>query len=373
MTSGSRAGGLAGVVVGETQVSTVGQAGHGLTYRGYSIEDLSSKSTFEEVAYLLIHDQLPNSSQLADYKAELVSMRALPAALKTVLEQIPADAHPMDVLRTGCSALGTMEPEGGERSQTWVADRLTSSMASILLYWYHFSRDGKRIDETAGGDTIAEHFLTLLAQNAPSELARRALDSSLILYAEHEFNASTFTARIVTSTLADQHSAIVAGIGALRGPLHGGANEAAMELQSAHATPDAAEEAVMGMLGRRELVMGFGHRVYRDFDPRSAVIQEWARQLSEDRESMQLYEKALRIDQVMKREKNMFTNLDFYSAVAYHHMGIPTDMFTPVFVIARASGWSAHVFEQRANNRLIRPAGEYTGPMERSYVPIADR
>ncbi|MBT3942325.1 MAG: 2-methylcitrate synthase [Chloroflexi bacterium] len=372
MTSG-RSGGLAGVVVGETKVSTVGQEGHGLTYRGYSIEDLSSKSTFEEVAYLLIHDTLPNTSQLADYKAELVSMRALPAPLKTVLEQIPADAHPMDVLRTGTSALGTMEPEGGERSQTWVADRLTSSMASMLLYWYHFTRDGKRIDETAGGDTIAEHFLTLLKQGEPSDLERRALDSSLILYAEHEFNASTFTARIVTSTLADQHSAIVAGIGALRGPLHGGANEAAMELQSSYTNVDDAEAGVMGMLERRELIMGFGHRVYRDFDPRSAVIQDWARQLSEDRESMQLYEVAQRIDQVMKREKNLFTNLDFYSAVAYHHMGIPTDMFTPVFVIARASGWSAHVFEQRATNRLIRPAGEYTGPLERPYVPIEER
>ena len=373
MTSGSRSAGLAGMVVGETRISTVGQEGHGLTYRGYSIEDLSSKSTFEEVAYLLIHEQLPNASQLADYRAQLVSMRALPPALKIVLEQIPSDAHPMDVLRTGCSALGTIEPEGGERSQEWVADRLTSSFASMLLYWYHFSRTARRIDETAGGDTIAEHFLTLLNGEAPSDLARRALDSSLILYAEHEFNASTFTARVVTSTLADQHSAIVAGIGALRGPLHGGANEAAMELQSSFSTEDEAETAVMGMLERRELIMGFGHRVYRDFDPRSAVIQEWARQLSEDRESMLLYDVAVRIDRVMKREKNLFTNLDFYSAVAYHHMGIPTEMFTPVFVIARTCGWSAHVFEQRADNRLIRPAGEYTGPMEREYVPIEQR
>ena len=373
MTSSGRSGGLAGVVVGETKVSTVGQEGHGLTYRGYSIEDLSSKSTFEEVAYLLIHDVLPNPSQLSDYKKQLVSMRVLPAALKKVLEQIPGDAHPMDVLRTGTSALGTMEPEGAERSQTWVADRLTSSMASMLLYWYHFTRNDNRIDETAGGDTIAEHFLTLLKQDEPSDLEKRALDSSLILYAEHEFNASTFTSRIVTSTLADQHSAIVAGIGALRGPLHGGANEAAMELQSSFTNVEDAEAGVMRMLEHRELIMGFGHRVYRDFDPRSAVIQEWARQLSEERESMQLYDVAQRIDQVMKREKNLFTNLDFYSAVAYHHMGIPTDMFTPVFVIARASGWSAHVFEQRATNRLIRPAGEYTGPMQRDYIPIEER
>ncbi len=369
----ARSGGLAGIVVGETAVSTVGKEGVGLTYRGYSIEDLSSQATFEEVSYLMIYGSLPTASELAEYRQRLVGMRELPAALKTILEQIPGDAHPMDVLRTGCSALGTMEPEGGERTQEWVADRLTASFASMLLYWRHYQQSGERIDVTAGDDTIAGHFLTLLLGRAPSDLARRALDSSLILYAEHEFNASTFTSRVVTSTLSDQYSAIAAGIGALRGPLHGGANEAAMELIGSFETPDEAEAGIMERLERRVLIMGFGHRVYRVSDPRSPIIQEWGRQLSAEHGDMKHYDVAVRIDQVMKREKDLFTNLDFYSAIAYHHMGIPTAMFTPVFVIARNCGWAAHVFEQRADNRLIRPAGDYTGPEPRQYVPVAER
>ncbi len=365
--------GLAGVVAGSTRLSTVGKEGAGLTYCGYAIEDLAEHATFEEVAWLLLHGELPTANELSAYMANLKSMRGLPEGLKTVLEQLPATAHPMDVLRTGCSALGTMEPETESFQDLDVANRLLASLPSMLMYWYQFQNTGKRIDVCTDDDSIAGHTLHMLTGEKPSEEKRRAADVSLILYAEHEFNASTFAARIAASTLSDFYSAITAGIGTLRGPLHGGANEAAFELISKFSTPDEAEAGILGMLQRKDKIMGFGHRVYRTCDPRSAIIQSWAKRLSESAGSMQMYEVSRRIDEVMSREKGLFPNLDFYCATAYHQLGIPTPLFTPLFVLARTSGWSAHVLEQRGDNRLIRPSADYTGSELRPFVLIDQR
>jgi 2-methylcitrate synthase len=366
--------GLEGIIAGRTGIATVGKEDAGLTYRGYRIEELAEHATFEEVAYLLIYNRLPNTDQLSAYKKRLAGLQGLPGELKLVLEQIPATAHPMDVLRTGCSMLGTLEPDGeGGRTPATIADRLIASFGSMLLYWYRFKNRGERIETESSEDTIAGHFLRLLTGLEPDPLRRRALDVSLILYAEHEFNASTFAARVVTSTLADIYSSVTAAIGALRGPLHGGANEAAMELVSQFDSPAVAEKGVMQMLAARHLIMGFGHRVYKNGDPRSTIIKSWAKKLSDAAGDTALFDISERVEQVMMREKGMHSNLDFFAATAYHLCGVPTPMFTPVFVIARTSGWAAHVIEQRNDNRLIRPVGDYIGPGPRGFVPISDR
>ncbi|HEY7164820.1 MAG TPA: 2-methylcitrate synthase [Candidatus Binatia bacterium] len=365
--------GLAGVIAGRTAIATVGKEGKGLTYRGYSIYDLAEHSTFEEVAHLLIHGELPNRKQLDDYKNKLRKWRGLPAPLKLVLEQIPAGVHPMDVMRTGCSMLGTLEPEGPERDQFAVADRLTACFSAMLLYWHHFAKSGKRIDTETDDDSTAGHFFHLLHGKKPDELHRRAIDVSLILYAEHEFNASTFTARTIISTLPDFYSAVTGAIGALRGPLHGGANEAAMELIEQFSSPDEAEKGILDLIAGKKLIMGFGHRVYKISDPRSDVIKAWSKKLGEAHGDERLYPVSERIEQVMRREKKLFPNLDFYSATAYHFCGIPTPMFTPLFVVSRITGWAAHIIEQRADNRLIRPNADYVGPEPRPYVAIEKR
>ncbi|MEM8733331.1 MAG: 2-methylcitrate synthase [Planctomycetota bacterium] len=371
MTTDTR--GLAGVKAGTTELCTVGQAGVGLTYRGYGIDELCEHSSFEEVAYLLLYGDLPTEEQLADYCQKLQSMRALPDALKEVLERIPADAHPMDVMRTGCSFLGTVEPEDDiGRNQHDVADRLIATFPGMLVYWYKFHQSGTRIDVVSDAHSTAGHFLTLLHGEHPSEMHQRALDVSLILYAEHEFNASTFAARITSSTLSDFYSAITSAIGTLRGPLHGGANEAAMELIDQYEDADQAEAGILDALSRKAKIMGFGHRVYKVSDPRSDIVQQWSKKLSEQTDG-RLYAVSERIESVMRREKKLFPNLDFYAASMYHFLGIPTPMFTPIFVVSRTSGWAAHVIEQRSNNRLIRPSSEYTGPDQRSYVPMGER
>ena len=373
MATDKRGGGLEGVIAGNTAIATVGKEGKGLTYRGYSIYDLAEHSTFEEVAYLLIYGQLPSASQLSEYKNTLRRLRGLPGPLKTVLEQIPRDIHPMDVMRTGCSMLGTLEPEGKGRDQIAVANRLTGCFSAMLLYWHHFANSGKRIETETDDDSTAGHFLHLLQRKKPDELHRRAIDVSLILYAEHEFNASTFTARTIVSTLPDFYSAVTGAIGALRGPLHGGANEAAMELIEQYRTPDEAEKGILALIAAKKLIMGFGHRVYKISDPRSDVIKAWSKKLAAAHGDERLYPVSERIEQVMRREKKLFPNLDFYSASAYHLCGIPTAMFTPLFVVSRITGWAAHIIEQRADNRLIRPNADYIGPDPRPFTPIGKR
>ena len=365
--------GLAGVIAGHTAIATVGKEGKGLTYRGYSIHDLAEHSTFEEVAYLLIYGRLPKQAELNEYKSKLRAMRGLPPALKTVLELIPRSTHPMDVMRTGCSMLGTLEPEGPGHDQIAVANRLTACFSAILFYWHHFHVNGRRVDTETDDDSTAGHLLHLLHGKKPDELHRRAVDVSLILYAEHEFNASTFTARTIISTLPDFYSAVTGAIGALRGPLHGGANEAAMELIEKFATTDEAEKGLMEMLAAKKLIMGFGHRVYKISDPRSDVIKAWSKKLGASIDDTRLFPVSERLEQVMRREKKMFPNLDFYSATAYHFCDIPTAMFTPLFVISRITGWAAHIIEQRADNRLIRPNADYVGPDPRPYVSIDKR
>ena len=371
--SQARKAGLEGIVAGQTRLSTVGIDGVGLTYLGYSIEDLAEQAEFEEVAYLLLYGSLPTAKQLADFRRRLQHGRTIPSALRSILEHLPAGSHPMDVLRTACSALGTLEPEATFEAQLRSAERLLACMPSCLLYWKAFHELGRRIDVETGAQSLAGHFLQLLHQRPVDEEQRRGLDVALILYAEHEFNASTFVARVVASTLSDFYSAITAAIGALRGPLHGGANEAAMDLIDRFADPESAEVSLLDMLRRKEKIMGFGHRVYKRNDPRSDIIQTWAQRLCDAGSDQRLYPVAVRIEQVMRREKGLFPNLDFYAAAVFRCLGIPTPLFTPLFVLSRISGWAAHVFEQRADNRLIRPAADYIGPPARAWVPIEKR
>lgn len=370
---GSYSPGLEGVIAGETAISTVGKKGRGLTYRGYSISDLATHATFEEVAHLLIRGWLPARQELAAYRKRLISMRGLPLALQVLLEQLPATAHPMEVLRTGCSALGAMEPECAAADRYLVAERLLAAFPAMLLHWLHFHASGRRVITETGEDGVAGHFLHLLHGMAPEELKRRAVEVSLILYAEHEFNASTFSARVTASTMSDFYSAVTSAIGTLAGPLHGGANEEAMRLVSRFASPDEAEQGIREMLAAREKIMGFGHRVYRETDPRSPIIKMWSERLSKASGNMLLYQVSERIEEVMRREKRLFPNLDFYSASAYHLCSIPTAIFTPLFVFARIAGWSAHIIEQRSANRIYRPIATYTGPEPRDYVPLSER
>lgn len=366
-------GGLAGIVAGDSAICVCNPDDESLLYRGYEIEALAAKAPFEEVCWLLLRGQLPSQRELENYQAKLRRLRDLPAPLKEVLERIPAKTAMMDVLRTGCSFLGHLEPETCQTEMFAIPDRLIACLGSMLLYWYQFHQTGRRIDLNTGAATVAGHVLHLLLGQAPSELARQALNASLILYAEHDFNASTFTARVITSTLADFYSAVTGAIGALSGPLHGGANEKALELIQSFQNADEAERGLLAKLAKKELIMGFGHRVYTTRDPRSAIIQRWAEKLAREVGDQRLLPISERIETVMWREKRLFPNADFYHAAAYHFLKFPTPMFTPLFVLARISGWSAHIYEQRANNKLIRPISHYTGPEARPYVPPHQR
>jgi 2-methylcitrate synthase len=365
--------GLRGQSAGETALCTVGKSGSGLTYRGYDISELAEKVSFEEVAYLLAKGELPNKQQLTDYKKRLKSLRTLPQEVKDVLERIPKSAHPMDVMRTGCSMLGNLETEESFDEADDHIERLLATFPGIVLYWYRYTHDGVRIDTDSEEESIGAHFLRLLHDKAPSELHAAVMNTSLILYAEHEFNASTFTARVCASTLSDIHSCVTGAIGSLRGPLHGGANEAAMELIEGMKDADDAEQKLKGMLERKEKIMGFGHAIYRDFDPRNDVIKAWSKKLSEEVGDSRLYDVSVRCEKVMWDEKKLFPNADFFHASAYHYMGIPTKLFTPIFVMSRVTGWTAHVKEQRANNRIIRPSADYTGPERRKVPALEER
>lgn len=367
--------GLRGQVVGNTAIATVGKEGHGLTYRGYSIEDLAAYASFEEVAYLLLYGRLPTRLELDQYKKKLQSLRTLPSSLKEVLERIPANSHPMDVMRTACSMLGNLEPELDFTHQQDTANRLLAVFPGILCYWYHFSHFGKRIEMECDEPSLAGYFLHLLTGKKPPAEYEACMNVSLILYAEHEFNASTFAARVCSATLSDLYSAVTAAIGTLRGPLHGGANEAAMALITQFKTPTAARNGIQQMLIKKELIMGFGHAVYRNCDPRNAIIKAWSEKLSHQASFNDgyLFNISEAVEKVMWEEKKLFPNADFYSATAYHFMGIPTELFTPIFVMARVTGWAAHIFEQRANNRLIRPNANYIGPEKRAWLPLEKR
>ena len=365
--------GLRGQVAGQTSLCTVGKTGSGLTYRGHDISILAEKAKFEEVAYLLLYGELPNQEQLDNFVTKIISLRNLPQELKDTLEKIPAATHPMDVLRTGCSMLGNLEPETSFDQQFDTAIRLLAALPSIICYWYCFSHQGKRISTSSDNPSIGGHFLEMLLGEKPSQLASQVINVSLILYAEHEFNASTFTARVCASTLSDMYSCVTGAVGSLRGNLHGGANEAAMEMIQDWQSPDEAEHEILKMLDQKKKIMGFGHAIYEKSDPRNPIIKKWAEKLAEATGDTTLYPVSLRCEEVMWREKQLFCNADFFHASAYHLMDIPTKLFTPIFVMSRIAGWTAHIIEQRANNRIIRPSAEYTGPSGSQWLDIDSR